>query len=162
MAKRDQEVIIFALLAAYQNNINTKITEINSEKADSITLNSIDSNAIVLLGRKFDESLLNYDPVLIMKDVDSEPISVQGATSYISTVQIDIVIHGDANGNEQDELRILYRYRRALSEVAEENARKVGFTDLAINEIPPEFFDLGNQGGLVGVSSVLLNFTNVG
>ena len=98
------------------SNLNTKISAINSEKADSITLASLDANAFFL--QDLDHTTMNYDPFILYAVEGIEADGFGPSTVVTYSISIALIL---ANQNTTDIASRMFRYQRALKEIFEEN-----------------------------------------
>lgn len=116
----DEEQILANLETVLKANLNTKITAINTEKNDSITLAAIDNNAYVM---DVDDKQVNYNPYIIYMIADQTSEACGPVTAQTLTINI-AMIHSD-NGMDLNIVKRMLRYRRALREVIEDNFQKI-------------------------------------
>lgn len=106
---------VATLLTTY---LNTKITEINTEKSnDAYSIEAIDSGAYFL--QTMDEKAANYKNFVLYGVSDIETVANGPSTSQNITVEVTIVMH-DPRENVNVAKRC-YRYSRALREVIQDN-----------------------------------------
>lgn len=134
---RDAENIMFDLYNYYSTNLNTKISAITSEKADGLSLSTIDSNAFFIFPYDDDAVIANYNPIFIFSLKDSVSIPRQRHTSVDLVFYASIFTTINKNADNLESVRRLLRYSRALREVAQDASKEVGFTELNIQEVPP-------------------------
>lgn len=112
----DFESILDSVKSIMVNNLNTKLTSIETEKDDDIVLPEISSSAYFL--QSLDEAAANFDPFVAygIEDIETTSLGPHSAEKlFISAV---IVL----TDNGRDEInRIMFRYSRALKEIFEEN-----------------------------------------
>jgi len=115
--KYDVERLEADLLALVQNKLPAKITEITTEKADSITLD-IPTNDDYF--NTTDDEVINRKIIVQYGLIDGEPFSVSSGTAeenrYIFAVYLDEM--NEAAGVVRKKL---FRYIRAFKEIFEEN-----------------------------------------
>ena len=132
--KYDNEQFARDVEALLKAELNTKIGEINTEKADSITIGTVDDAAYVF--QSMNDSIMNYDPWLFFGE--EPPSTAEGigpVTSRAINMDVVIVIQ---YGNDLDTGYKLLRYRRALREVFEENYDKINNRNkVTISDIGP-------------------------
>jgi hypothetical protein len=139
MATYDEESLLVDIETLLKNNLNTRITALNTEKADSITLAQVDSNAYFM---DMDDRHANYSPVVIytISGIDTESI----ASSSLRTITINIAIIINDNG-DLDIVKRMMRYGRALREVFEMNFKYIrAVSDFKISSLPVLSFQLRN------------------
>lgn len=134
MAKFDIESFQDSVLQIIKDNINAKIAEINTEKADSITLETIDTtNAFA---NDLNEVVVNFDPFVYHGISAINPTAIGGATSNNITLFFEVIFAYNADGNSQ--IRKVLRYSRILQEIVEEKQRKIlGVSNLEIQQLVP-------------------------
>lgn len=112
----DFETILDSVKIIMIDNLNNKLSEIEAEKDDDISLPEISASAYFL--QSLDESAANFDPFIAygIEDIETTSIGPHSAEKlFISSV---IVL----TDNGRDEInRIMFRYSRALKEIFEEN-----------------------------------------
>ena len=98
-------------------NLNTKLTAINNEKADSITLATIDASAYAF--QSMNGATMNFDPFIFYGVQD-----IQGEGGYGQTpmqVEVAVILCLSDQGQDIDITKRVLRYGRALKEVFEEH-----------------------------------------
>lgn len=115
MAKIDIEVIEAKFLQIVQDNLPAKLTEINTEKGDSLLTNISNSNYL----NDFYQSELTPSLFIHYGISDPETISVGSDFAINWTVYFDVYLN-DQNNLSTVRKRII-RYTRALYEVIQEN-----------------------------------------
>ncbi len=116
MARHDFESILDSVKSIVSVNLNAKLTELATEKGDSIVTPPVDSNAYFL--QSLDESAANFDPFIAygITDIESTSIGPQTAEKIMMSV---VIVLSDNGRNDMN--RIMFRYSRALKEIFEEN-----------------------------------------
>lgn len=123
--KFDVEKLEDALLALMKAELPAKIAEINTEKADSITLlvptdsqyfNSTDENS----------NISNQNLSLQYGLVETDPDSISSATAEDNTY-IFLIYFGTQNQKAGIMRKRLFRYIRSFKEVLEENFDRIPF-----------------------------------
>lgn len=118
----DDETLILEMTAAMKANLNGRITAINTEKADGITLNLVDENAFFYL--TFGTTTPNYSPCVLFA-VNSTPQETEGgATSYKVELLTQLIFSDTMVASAEDRIKYAARYRRAIKEVLEQKFRK--------------------------------------
>lgn len=123
MANRyDIESVMDDIKAFLQANLNTKITAMNTEKNDTITLSSISNNAYFF--QTLGEDIANFNP-FILYGVNE----IGGKNNLQSAVDMDftghIVVVLTDGGNDPNIIRRLFRYQRCLIDLFENNWSKI-------------------------------------
>lgn len=116
MVKFDIETLLSDLETFLKANINTYITNLNTEKNDGITVPTISANAYTL--QSWNQSITNYDPFILYGISAIESDSINGGSSEKYTVEV-IVIKAD-NGNDQNIVKKMFRYSRILKDLFED------------------------------------------
>lgn len=142
MAKYDTERFLEDIKAILTSKLNAKFLEIDTEKADTITLKPVGSTSYFLQG--LNERAANLDPFVVYgyEPGDTKSIGSSSAQDILVSVVIVVSDHGSDLMNTQ-----MLRYARALKEVFEENWQMVEFsTKLRINELEPINLKLDADG----------------
>jgi len=120
--KYDLEKLRDDLLGLVKDNLAAKISAINTEKADSITLEVPDLDAAM---RSMNDRVVNEGLILHYGLVEVEPRTTSGiATSFDVTMFFMIAFEQDVNANIDHERKSL-RYSRALYEVFLDNYKGI-------------------------------------
>jgi len=111
-AKYDVEIFLDEIESHLKSYLNTKLAEIDSEKDDGITLDTINSNAYVV--QSMGENVVNYDPFVFigissLSGNASGPVVAQEVTAEIDVIMFD--------KQDKNSITKLWRYQRALTEV---------------------------------------------
>lgn len=130
--KFDEESLLQNIDTILKAQLNAKLTAISTEKNDGITLDSVDSNAILM---DTEDSTLNYDPAIIFMIVDQlteaqGPVTSENIVVNITLLKSDI-------GNDNNILKKMLRYRRAIKEIIEDNFDKINPCGLCTIESLP-------------------------
>lgn len=149
MAKYDVETFLSDLQSYLNSNLNTKLSAIDSEKADSITLKQIDSSAYIL--QTMDGTIPNYDPYVFYGIQDIESTSIQGASASRYTIVVAIIL-ADPLRDTSIAKRML-RYQRALSEVIHDKYAEIGSSLKAKiqNLVPIALTDMDSANAFRGI-----------
>lgn len=156
MARFDIESFFDNLLVYLKANLNTKISAISTEKADSVTLGSVSDSAYIFM--TLDESVANYDPFVFytISGVNSEGIGYDTQMEYLCEVAI-IMSHP---GADPDGVSRTLRYHRALQEVLQEyyaeNPREV---NLKVSSLEPVTFASQHDSRLFRAVGVQISVT---
>lgn len=151
--KYDVERFCADLKTILAASLNTKISEINSEKNDSTTLAAVDSNAYFF--QELNGRATNFDPFVLYSVEEIQSEGTGPTTSITPTVHVVLVLADGGQDTESVAVRML-RYQRALREVFEENwtSNKYG-VKLRISSMVPVQFSLMNSANpfrAIGVS----------
>lgn len=144
MAVYDIEQLLTDIKTILVDNLNVKITAINTEKNDSITLDSIESSAYFMQG--MDGPQTNFDPFVYIGVTDIK--GEEGLMSYTATLlDIAVAIIVADEGQDVEMWKRMFRYQRALREVFEENFDfKAGTVKLSVrSQVPIEIQLLNNS-----------------
>lgn len=114
--RHDFEQILDEVKAIMIANFNTKLTQITTDKGDSIVLPPVDTDAYFL--QSLDEEAVNFDPFVAygIEDIESNSNGHLTSEKIFITVAVVLVDNGRNDIN-----RIMFRYSRALKEIFEEN-----------------------------------------
>jgi len=137
MASYDIETLLIDVKEVMTTNLNTKITDINTEKNDTTILSAINAAAYL---QDMDDSTAVYDPFVLymVTNIDSEGIGP--ATMKTVTVNIAIIL---VDSSYLDIINRMWRYGRALEEIFEEKWKfKRGVCDFKIESLPVLSFQL--------------------
>lgn len=141
MAAYDMEDFFDDLLAFMQDNLNTKIDELNTEKGDTLLQNIADEAYVF---QTLDNGLVNYDPFLFYGFTILEQRAEYGFSAKILQVEVTIIMAADPSGD--DETHKLLRYSRVLQELFEKNWNKVNKrVKLKVTSLEPIGFSLVNS-----------------
>lgn len=134
----DLEDVLDNIKSVLQTNLNTKISQINSDKDDGITLDSIDDNAYYL--QTLDGETINYNPYVFYGVQD-----IIGDNGYYSQVpqvtEIAVAVVIEDTGESVTPTRKLFRYQKALTEVITESfdsAKNQGVKMSVASQVPVE------------------------
>lgn len=122
MPSYDIERFLTDMQACLAANLNPKLSAIDTEKGD-FTLAQVAADAYFL--QDLSDGTPKSNPFVIYGEVDepvSESLGPTSSTKY--TVGVEVVL-ADSGGDSKIKLRML-RYRRALTEVIQENWDRIG------------------------------------
>lgn len=122
-------------------NLNTYITQVNTEKSDSL-LKTIDSNAYFF--QTMNDRVANYDPFIFygISDLESIGIGPQLSEKYM----IDLIVVLTDTGQDLLTGKKLLRYNRALKEMIKKSWDIIGKgMKLKISSLVPVAFKLANS-----------------
>jgi len=153
MAIFDVEGFRDYFLNLFQTELGAKITAINTEKADTITLETFVNNQYV---NDMNEKVMNYNEFIFYGFPDISSIANAGyGTAQDITMSFEVVI-ADSEGGSVAESKIM-RYTRALSEVIEDNMNKhPQISDLEYATYSPVTMALNTGTPLVKVGGISL------
>lgn len=114
----DKEDLLFDIVSVFQNNLNTRISAINTEKNDNLTLETLSSGAYFV--QEAGETSLNFSPYLFFYLSLPETESIESSSVDKFSVMVLIVFQDEANSNFEL-IRKLLRYQRAMKETVENN-----------------------------------------
>lgn len=138
---RDEEFWVLKIINLLKSNLNTKITAINAEKADTITLSTVDANAYYYY--TFGTTMPNYSPFVVFAvDVETEA-TVGGQFSERIKLMVQMIVPNGMVANPLTLYSTLARYRRAIKDVMIAEGR--GFHGLSITKLPDSPFMAGNM-----------------
>lgn len=115
-SKHDFEEILENIKTIMTSNFNTKLTEITTDKGDSIVLPTVDSSAYFL--QSLDEAAANFDPFVAYGIDTIETVSIGPHSSEKIFISAVVVLSDNGRDNIN---KIMFRYSRALKEIFEEN-----------------------------------------
>jgi hypothetical protein len=130
-------------------NLNTKISELETIKNDGLVLKRIEPNAI-FVQEMLKES--NYNPFILYGITDVQTRSVLSSTVGIYTINVALALSDSKN--DKDILKRMLRYSRALKETIEENfLLKNNAVQLEVQSlIPVEFQSQSTNYRVVGIN----------
>jgi hypothetical protein len=137
MSKLDIELIESKILQIVKDNFSAKITEINNDKNDAITIDDIPSKNFIM---NLDSEPLNSSLFINYGLADSEIIEELGSFSTVWTLFYVVYIN-EINQMKGSKIRSkVLRYTRALEEIITENSDKISrYTTLPkISHILPQ------------------------
>ena len=116
----DLETLLDDIETLVKANLNTKIAAINSEKNDSISLATIDSEAYFF--QSLDGKQINYTPFVAygISNFDSPEDGGHYGAAEIK-VSIDVIVCLEDVGQDVNITKRMLRYQRALKEIIETN-----------------------------------------
>lgn len=128
----DAETLLSDIQTVLSDNLNTKITAINTEKNDTITLGSVASGAYFM---DMDDHAANFDPIVLYSVADVESEGIGPATKKVYTVNVCLILND--NGQDMNIVKRMLRYGRCLEEVIENNFyQKRAWDDFKIESLP--------------------------
>jgi hypothetical protein len=119
--KVDTESLLFALKDCLQTNLNTKIAAIALEKADGLTLASVPTEAWFCQSLKWSHAAAH--DIFVFFGVDDPQVEGIGPYTLEKESMFFTIVMKDTAENETY-IKKLFRYRRAIKEVFEENFSK--------------------------------------
>ncbi len=124
MRKFDLEDLLDGIKTIMTTHLNTKISAINSEKNDQITLKAVESGAY--FDNTMDAAQANYDPFIFygVSDMPGEASDYPGDSAY--RAEIVVLICCADHGTDINISRRMLRYQRVLKEVFEERFDDAG------------------------------------
>lgn len=157
--KRDLENILDDIETLLKAQYNTKLTAIDTEKADGITLAPVATGAYFM--QTLNNTVANFNPFIFYGVEQIEPrdgIGPATASRYL----FNIVLALADGGNDPDYARRLFRYSRALQEVFEENFAKISHSSkFRIETLEPVPLKLINSSQPYRAVGVKLDFEGV-
>lgn len=118
-AKYDVESLITDIQSVLSSNLNTKLSTIDTEKNDGMTLTTVASAAYFL---DMDDKAANFNPIVLIGESENIGEGIGPATSEKVTIQVALILND--NGTDLNIVKRMLRYRRALKEVIEDNFYK--------------------------------------
>lgn len=141
MPKYDVENLLSDIQSLLTTYLNTKLSEIDTEKNDGITLKQVDSSAYFL--QTLDGKAANFDPFILYGVDTIESDGRRSAT--LRKYQISVVIVLADSRSEVTPAARMFRYLRALEEVFEEHwAENGNAINLVIQSLEPVEIKLFN------------------
>lgn len=146
MANYDVESFCDDLKTFVQSNLNTKITAINAEKADSITLSSVASDAYMF--QTTSDEVANFNPFVFYGVANFiEDNNIPGNSDVAFNAQVLIILTDE--GNDLNIVKRLLRYHRCLKEIFDEGFQRVSkLGNIKISSIGPDFVPLIGRAGV--------------
>lgn len=133
---RDVEYWVLKLIDYVKSNLNTKIAEINTEKADAVTLKTVDSEAYYYTS--FGSEMPMFDPVVIFSVSSGLGENSGSEPKENIRITIEMVVADGMESDREAVLKTMLRYRRALKETITDRAR--AFNSLSIVDLPDQSF----------------------
>ena len=126
-------------------NLNTEIGNVNTEKADSITLKTVDSGAYIF--QFLNNKVSNFSPFVFYMSMDPESVEGIGPSTG-RTLKFLIVICLPQSENDQDNPRVMLRYGRSLQIVFEQNYDRISrHATFKVDTLSPVSFKLSTVEG---------------
>ena len=151
MAKYDTESLLADIKTIISANFNAKVTAINLEKNDGISIDTLDSNAYFL--QQLNGRMANYNPICLY-GVESIESSSRGPLSS-KKVEISVIIIAIDNGEEVEISARMFRYQRALEEIFQEKwnagSYPVKFEIKSLVPIPFQDLNTSNSYRAIGL-----------
>lgn len=152
MPRFDLENLIDAIETRVKADLNARITTINSEKNDTISLKTIDANAYVF--QELNGKVLNYNPFIMTAIEDIQSAGIGPDT--LKTVTLSCVVILTDTGEDVAIGKRVLRYGRALEECFHANWSAIPHAvNLKIQSLTPVQFTALNSSEIyraVGVS----------
>lgn len=118
--KYDLESLLADTLTVLSNNLNTKISEITTEKGDSLELKTIPTDAYFL--QTLNDRMANFDPFVFYGIGEIKPADGAKAGYSGYNVQVEVLVCVRDSGLVDGIAKQMFRYGRALKEIFESNA----------------------------------------
>lgn len=116
MSKFDVESFYNHCADLFKNNIDAKVTEINNEKADSITIEAPSADQIIT---DFHEQILNFDFFTYYTLLEATSVDQAGSSVAYEVSMLFYVCFLDPEDGT-DIIKKALRYTRALAEIFQE------------------------------------------
>ena len=130
----DLENLMSDIKSIMVDNLNTKISALNTEKGDSTTLLTVDNNAYFL--QELDSTTINYNPFIFYSCEEIEGTGFGPNTPQEFLINCVLVL-ADQSAYSDIPSR-MFRYLRAMKEIFEENfSIKTNSNFISINQITP-------------------------
>lgn len=131
----DKEDLLFDVVSKFTNNLNTEITAINTEKADSITLDTLETNAFFV--QSAGEERFNYSPYIFFYMATPETESIDSSSMDLMSIRVLVLFEDEAIA-DYNLIRKLLRYQRALKQTAENNFEiSAGSNRMMVSSLDP-------------------------
>lgn len=154
--KYDIETFRDEIITLIQDNLSAKITAINTEKNDSL---SIDSIAAENYYNDVTDQVVNISPFIHygFASLESETVGAQTRT----TITMFVAVVFDNTNQTGIESKVL-RYTRCLKEIIQENSKKIASASpLSVTQFLPVNFEL-NKGSDFKVGGIHITTSIVG
>ena len=117
----DIESYILRIQAFLQANLNTAITDLNTEKNDTIVLATISNDAYFI--QTLNDTVANYNPHILIGIDAIQSVPGPGATIKILTFSVIILV--EDRGQDLFIYRRMLRYLRVLEEMMNRSFNKI-------------------------------------
>jgi hypothetical protein len=153
--KKDMEFYALKFINVIKDNLNTKITAINTAKNDGLTMDTLNADAYYYM--EFGQSLPVHNPICVFQ-LDLNPAdTVAGASS--ETVEIMVMLIASHKlANSLDVLKLTSRYRRAITEIIEENHQP--YHQPQVVSMPDVPFTFKNRHFVAAGVGIRFNYAN--
>jgi hypothetical protein len=152
----DLEKLLVDLDAYFKANLNTRISAINTEKNDSITLEQINSGAFLLWSNETKNK--SYDRFILIQPL--EVVSVVNGPFVSEQYSIEVLMFLQENYNRIDSWKEVLRYWRAIKEVALRSWDKVAVgVQGDVTSLAPISFSDNQSSTPLKVFGVRIDFT---
>lgn len=153
--KCDIEIVENKLLDLVKTKLSAKLSEIETEKDDGVTL-EVPTDAQYFNGTDIDEEIVNQELIVRYGLVESSVISISSATAEENNY-IFLIYLTDLNAPQGEMRKKLFRYTRALKEIFEENFDKFSFLSrLDIKIIAPALWRENDASPVYKVGGVYI------
>lgn len=155
MAKIDSEVIEGLLIGLVKDNLAAKVTAINLEKNDGVTISDI---ATADYYTSFRDTINNSDP-FIFYGYDNLSVDGMGPSSKKTFRFFCFVVFSDINpDNDNDFRKKLFRYSRIITEIFETHCSDFGmFNPIKVIEYAPSDFALNENSPVLTISGAVIS-----
>jgi len=154
--KFDLEKLLVDLDAYFKANLNTKITAINTEKNDSITLDQINAGAFILWSSETVNK--SYDRFVLIQPLDV--VSTFNGPYVSEQYSIEVLMFLQDDYNRTDSWKEVLRYWRAIKEVALQSWDKVAIGIQGdVTSLAPITFTDNQSSTPLKVFGVRIDFT---
>jgi hypothetical protein len=159
--KCDIETIEADLLALIKSNLAAKLSEIETEKADGLTL-AVPTDAQYFDSTDIDELVINEDLLIKHGLVESEVLSISSANAEQNTY-IFLIYLTNLNAPQGEMRKKLFRYIRAFKEILQENFDAFPYLSrLDVSVIAPAIWAENEQSPAYKVGGVYIQTTLAG
>lgn len=115
--KYDVEDLLADIQGLMADNLNTKIAAVDADKSSSLSLKTVNASAYFL--QTLNDKATNYDPFIIY-GVDDVEADGRGPCT-IERIKMSVVLVLADNGQDINIAKRMFRYRRALLEIFQDN-----------------------------------------
>lgn len=153
--KYDIELVETKLLTLVKAKLPAKLTEIETDKGDGLTLD-VPTDSQYYNSTDIDEEVINQSPLIKYGVVINDVVSISAATAEDNTYMF--LIHFDDLNETQGVVRKkLLRYSRAFKEIFEENFKAFSFlSSLQIQTIAPHLWRENERSPVYKVAGVYI------
>lgn len=148
----DEEMIIKDLITLVKSKFNTKVSAINAEKNDALTLDTIADDKYIF--ETLDSRILNYKGFWIMYGITENPVKEKSNGNVIEDVTITVQVATFDRGDKErsNTFYRLLRYRRVLREIIIENPEVFrGYANSLVASLKPSAFPFDDNNVILTI-----------